>query len=251
MIRTPPGFAARRPHDRAAVLGLLGLYWLMMAMGFGPESLARLQRPEGLGYPWIVHAHAVAFVGWLVLLSVQVALVQGGRIGLHRWLGRWGGALALAMLVLGPATSLTMNGQTLGQPGVDHGFVIVTWVEIALFGGLVALALWFRTDAAAHRRLMLIASFAMTSGGFGRWWGACILAAWGDGAWASFLASHLGTLILLGLMAGHDLATRRGLHPALVTGAGLVLAGLVAAEAVYQSRWWPPLAVQLIRAATA
>lgn len=250
-VATPAGFAARHPRDRATWLALLGFYWLCMLMGFGPESWARLQRPEGLGYPPIIHVHAVAFVGWLALLSVQMALVQSGRVALHRRLGPWGAGLAAAMLVLGPAASLTMNRLTLGQPGVDHAFIIVTFSEMALFGLLVALALYLRGDAPAHRRLMLVASFALTSGGFGRWWGGSILVTFGDGYWPSFMASHLGTLLLLAGMAGHDLATRRRLHPAFLIGAGLVLAVLLAAEAVYGSAWWPPLAVQLIRGATA
>lgn len=151
------------------------------------------------------------------------------------------------MLVLGPATSITMNRLTLGQPGVDHAFIIVTYSEMALFGLLVALALWCRRDGAAHRRLMLTASFALSSAGFGRWWGPAILQGFGDHVWSSFMASHLGTLLLLAGMGGHDLATRRRLHPAFVGGAGLVVVVLVLAELVYASDWWPPLAAAFLR----
>jgi hypothetical protein len=48
--------------------------WVGVLSGFGTDSFKHL-REYGLDYPLIVHLHAVAFVGWLVLFTVQVALI--------------------------------------------------------------------------------------------------------------------------------------------------------------------------------
>ncbi|MEO9131689.1 MAG: hypothetical protein ABI240_10825 [Sphingomonas sp.] len=37
----------------------------------------------GLDYPLIVHLHAAAFVGYLVLFTAQVALIRTSRLDLH------------------------------------------------------------------------------------------------------------------------------------------------------------------------
>ena len=47
-------------------------------------------------YPPAIHIHAAAFVGWLALLTVQITFIRRGRYDLHRRLGVFGGALAVA-----------------------------------------------------------------------------------------------------------------------------------------------------------
>lgn len=246
-VITPSDFAARHPHDRLVWPALLACMWLAMLMGFVPEAMARMRRPQGLDYPLIVHLHAAAFVGWLVLLATQVALVRSGRVALHRRLGVAGALLAMAMLALGPATSLHMARLKLDLPDVNHGFIAITFTEMALFGLLVALALYWRRDSATHRRLMLIATFALASAGFGRWWGKAISAFAGKDWLGDVLSDHLGSFLLLAALGVHDLVTRCRLHPAYVGGAGLTVSALLLAEFVRNAAWWPPIALAVVR----
>jgi hypothetical protein len=91
----------RPPPDRGAFLLLTALVWIAILSGFGTDSFDHVQK-HGLDYPLIVHFHAVAFLGWLTLFTVQVALISNGRPDLHRRLGMAGALLAGLMVVLGP-----------------------------------------------------------------------------------------------------------------------------------------------------
>jgi hypothetical protein len=47
--------------------------------GFGTDTFNHLSK-YGLDYPLIVHFHAVAFVGYLTLFTVQVALIRQSNL---------------------------------------------------------------------------------------------------------------------------------------------------------------------------
>ncbi len=68
---SPASFARTHSWDRNFFLLMVGLVWLGIGMGFGPEIVHRLHT-HARPYPIIVHLHAVAFVGWLCLLTAQV-----------------------------------------------------------------------------------------------------------------------------------------------------------------------------------
>src|SRR5882757_5844551 len=115
---------ARATADRNAFLLFTALVWVGVLSGFGTESFDHL-RKYGLDYPLIVHFHAVAFVGWLVLFTVQVALIRTARPDVHRRLGTAAIALAVAMMVLGPATALVADGARFAATGQTPEFLAV------------------------------------------------------------------------------------------------------------------------------
>ena len=90
----PRRFAPYHRWDRNFFLLYVALIWFGIAMGFVPE-IAKHMRTPAARYPLIVHIHAAAFVGWLILLTVQVLLVRGQRLDLHRKLGVLGAGLAV------------------------------------------------------------------------------------------------------------------------------------------------------------
>ena len=51
--------------------------------------------------PLIVHAHAIAFMGWVFITLTQTWLGASGNIALHRQLGRIAAVWVIALLVLG------------------------------------------------------------------------------------------------------------------------------------------------------
>ena len=71
--------SAKPPADRNAFMALTAMVWVGVVSGFGTESFQHVLK-HGLDFPLIVHFHALAFVGFLVLFTVQVALVRSGRI---------------------------------------------------------------------------------------------------------------------------------------------------------------------------
>jgi hypothetical protein len=96
--------------------------WLAIVLGFAIDIVWRA-RTGALNFPLIVHLHAIAYTGWLVLLAVQVCLVRTGRVAVHQRLGLVAALVLLpAMLVLGPATAFygvadSPTCPTSGSPG--------------------------------------------------------------------------------------------------------------------------------------
>src|SRR3982751_2749728 len=97
-------FAPYHRNDRAMITGVVFAIWLAMVLGFGIDMVKRAHSGQ-LTFPLIVHLHAIAYTGWLVLLALQVWLVRTGRVAVHRRLGFAALVLLPAMLVLGPATA--------------------------------------------------------------------------------------------------------------------------------------------------
>lgn len=249
-IATPlrPGlFPLRHPWDRNFFLAWVALVWLGILAGFVPEivrNIASGARP----LPAIVHVHAVVFVGWLVLLTTQLLLVRAGQLGLHRKLGYAGALLAVAMVVVGAATALTVQRDRLGTPGSDPAFLSVQLIDMIEFAGLAAAAVATRKVPSAHKRLILLATISIADAGFSRWVGAWLYGYLGDGA-MQFPVELFGAgdLLVLGIGA-YDWITRRRLHPAWVFGAAWILAGQATASWLHASPSWNTLATGIISA---
>lgn len=122
--------------------------------GFGTDTFNHVSK-YGLDYPLIVHFHAVAFVGYLTLFTVQVALIRNARADIHRRLGTAGALLAGVMVVLGPATALVVDAGRFTATGQTPEFLAVQLTDILAFAGLTAAGLTLRARPAAHKRLML------------------------------------------------------------------------------------------------
>jgi hypothetical protein len=143
-----------RPRaDRNAFLVFTALVWAGVLSGFGTDSFNHVRR-HGLDYPLIVHCHAVAFVGWLVLFTVQVTLIRNARPDLHRRLGMAAVALAAVMVILGPATALFVDAARFSATGRTPEFLAVQLTDILAFAGLTGCGLLLREVPAAHKPLM-------------------------------------------------------------------------------------------------
>jgi len=238
-------FAPRARWDRDFFLLVVGLIWLGILMGFVPEivSHVRMHKPA---FPLVVHIHAAAFVGWLVLLTVQVALIRGGRADIHRKLGVFGAALAATMVVLGLATSVIVDRLHYGTPDGDAPFLAIQIADLLNFGVLVAAAIVWRKTSSAHKRLILLATIFIANAGFSRWWGDSITKLAGSGVWQDWTAFFLSDPLLIALIGTYDLLTRRRLHPAFVAGSVFGLTVEIIAVWAYVSPWWKIEAIRLL-----
>jgi hypothetical protein len=197
-------------------------------------------------YPVIVHVHAAAFVGWLLLLTTQVLLIRTGNLAIHKKLGVAGMVLAPVMVVLGFAASEVVDYLRFGTPNSDPSFLAIQYADLLNFGTLAAAAFLLRGQPSAHKRLIILATIFISDAGWARWWGEAIEKIVGDGFWQDWLQDYLGDVLLVTLFAGYDLLTRRRLHPAFVKGAVFGLAIQVIAIWLYVSPWWKPVATKLI-----
>jgi hypothetical protein len=241
-------FAPHHPWDRNFFLLMVALAWLGIGMGFGQDIAAHIQKHQPAFAP-IVHFHAAVFVLWLVLFTVQVLLIRARKLSVHQQLG-WGlVGLAGLMVIVGPATALSVQHAAKGNPHADPGFLSVQFTDILAFAGLVTAAILRRKVPASHKRLMLLGTLYITDAGFARWFGGAIEQRLGDGYWATWVSLYVAPASLMLLVGIYDLATRRRLHPAYLAGVAWVFAVQMLALGLYVlTPGWPGCARRIIAA---
>jgi hypothetical protein len=243
--KRPAPFAPYHKWDRNFFLLLVLLIWLGIVMGFGGEIVEHLEKHEP-AFPLIVHFHAAAFVGWLILLTVQVLLIRHSRHDLHRKLGIAMMGLAAIMVVLGPATAIVVQRADFGTPASDPAFFAIQFFDIIGFAGLVIAAFLLRGNSPAHKRLILLATLMISDAGFARWLGGPLHGIFGDSFWPYMPGFYLANdLLILGLGA-YDLITRRRLHPAYMAGAVCIFAIQLLIGYLYTAPWWKIFVTHLI-----
>ena len=71
-------------NDRSFFRNLITAMAVILVAGFVVQlAMGR----SSFGAPPIVHAHAIAFMGWVSITLAQVWLVAGGNMAAHRKLG--------------------------------------------------------------------------------------------------------------------------------------------------------------------
>jgi hypothetical protein len=124
----------------------------------------------------IVHFHAAVFSLWIVLLIVQTSLIVAGRAHLHRRLGLLGFGLACLVVIFG--VLVATENLVRNFPGFnpdDHlgvgfkAFYAVSLSDILMFSTLIFFAFRKRFDPAAHKRLIIVATLAISDAAFDRW----------------------------------------------------------------------------------
>lgn len=238
-------FPARPGADRNAFLTFTALVWVGVVSGFGFDSFNHVSK-HGLDFPLIVHPHALAFVGYVVLFTTQVVLIRNGRADIHRRLGIAGAVLAAVMVILGPATALIVDAAKFAAKGETPEFLAVQFSDILAFAGLTGAGLLLRKIPSAHKRLMMLGLIYISDAGFARLLNDVIAAPLGHGALGSAAGLYLGSdLLVLGL-GGYDLATRGKLHPVYVAGVVWMVGLQFTALTLLNNPAWKALSLHLI-----
>ncbi len=242
----PAPFAPYHRWDRNFFFTYVVLIWFGVLNGFVPEIIQHVAKNKP-PYPIIIHVHALAFVGWLVVLTIQTLLIRRGRHDLHKKLGFAAMGLAAIMIVVGPATAFYMQRYHWGTPDSDPAFLAVQLTDILAFaGGFVTAAFVLRGDPSAHKRLILLATLYISDAGSARFLGDGVHAFAGDGFFPFMMEAYLANdLLVLGLGA-YDLVTRKRLHPAYVRGVAWTTAMQLTAAFLYRAPFFLPVAKHLI-----
>jgi hypothetical protein len=134
----------------AAFVGFAPTYYLMGAVQAKP-------------LPWLVHLHGMACTAWLLLLLTQTGLVMAGRRDLHRQLGLSALAVATVVIILGVMVAFhaARNGRVNPGPFSPPTLLFYQFTNLATFGIFIVLGIANRANAAAHKRLMTLASVAL------------------------------------------------------------------------------------------
>lgn len=239
------GSPARSHRDRDAFLIFTGLVWVGVLSGFGTDSYDHVKK-FGLDYPLIVHFHAVAFVGWLVLFTAQVLLIRTARASLHRKLGIAGAVLAFAMIFLGPATALIFDTRAYEISGKTPEFLAVQFTDILAFATLTGAGLMLRRNSPSHKRLMLLGLMYISDAGFARLLNPIIAAPLGQTFLGGMASLYLGSDLLMLALGAYDFATRRKLYPAYVVGISWSLVLQLTAYALLPNPNWKAISMHLI-----
>jgi len=232
---TPPvGAREERFFVRAAIIMAL-----VIAAGF---SVQLAMGRSTFASPPLVHAHAIVFMGWVVLFLLQNVFVATGRMALHRRLGWLSTGWVAAMLVLGCMVTVAMVRR--GQVPFFFRplqFLVFDPLSLFTFAGLTAAAIMLRRQTDWHRRLHFCAMALLLGPGFGRLLPMPLLAPW---AWEATLAT-CALFPLAGVV--WDMRRNGRVHPAWGWGLAAMAGCLLVTEAITYS----PVGATLYRAVAA
>jgi hypothetical protein len=166
----------------------------------------------------IIHLHGAAFSCWILLLVTQTSLVAAGRVTIHRRLGIAGFILACFMVMLGVLAATDSLGRGTGPSGLDAKFFyVIPMTDMLIFATLVFFAFRARSNPAAHKRLILVATTALLIAAIARWPYTMVHRK----PMMAALASYVFLLILI----AYDLWSMRKVHRATIwAGAFLIFA---------------------------
>jgi hypothetical protein len=193
--------------------------------------------------PWLLWVHGTLFSAWVAFFIVQSGLVRTHNVGVHRRLGWFGVGLAVAMTLVGFATAIVMRRFDMRFESADAagppGFLIIPFWDITCFTVFFWLAVKWRKKPEMHRRLMLIATCALTAAAWGRMPNQTFAFVW--------FYSGVDALILLGVL--RDLIVMKRVHrvylyalPLLAVGQVFVMRTLLSGAG-----WWTRIANAILR----
>ena len=177
-IRLPEAAKQRNTAKSSALSRFLSQYFyfcmsLLVAVvviyGFGQTVDNRLIHATP-PRPWLLWVHGAVFSGWVAFFIFQSALVRTHHVKLHRLTGWFGAALGALIPVLGIATFIVMARFRIThfhQYGIKPFFGSAV-LDMISFAVPFWLAIYWRKKPELHRRLVLIASCALTGAAFAR-----------------------------------------------------------------------------------
>ena len=189
--------------------------------------------------PILLWIHAIIFSTWVVFYILQSALVRTRRLRLHRNVGWAGAVLGTAMILVGPWVAVVMARFDINQlhRANRDAFLIIPLFDMAVFATCFGLAILWRSYPERHRRLLLIATSALTGAAFGR---------------LSFMHAPVSfyggidVLIMLGVL--RDVVINRRIHTVYLIAIPLLVAGQMAVAHIFlhRSAFWITMAHGLL-----
>jgi hypothetical protein len=222
-----------RMLDRYFYFGMSLLILILVTAAFSITVPSQLLHPK-IAPPYIEWVHGVVFYGWVLFFILQSGLVMIRKTRWHRTLGWLGFALGIAMVGLGISTTIVMH--RFDFLALHDRFAIITislsLFDIACFAVAFSLAILWRKKLEYHRRLMLIASCALTAAAWARLPNSVL-------PWWWFFAG-VDLLIMMG--AARDLLVNRKIHRVYLIVLPLFIAGQIAIVQITVTEWWSRLA---------
>ena len=159
--------------ERAFFLSMMLAIFVLVAVGFAPSFFLRglltppptyIDRPDWMSWAFILHG--LLATAWLILFAVQTVLIGRKQLRVHKAIGQSMYPLYFANIA---------TGLFVGFLGARYGFHAVPfdsitfsalpWFVITAFAILGWAGLKERRDPQRHKRLMLLATIALSDAG--------------------------------------------------------------------------------------
>ncbi len=204
-------FDRTRTHDRVFFGGIAWVLSVTVLAGFSRTYYFNDFVADPFPLSPLMHLHGAVYSAWMLLLVLQTMLIARGRVGLHRRLGVAGCVIAASMVVLGIAVAVTRtaDGVTADRGVPPLVFLAVPLVGMLVFTALFTAAVLERRNAAAHKRLVILATLEMVTAAVAR---LPVVETWGPLGFFGVI-----DVFVIALVA-YDLATLRRVHPATLWG---------------------------------
>ena len=222
--------AISRAAERRFYLAFVLLIFGAVLIGFARTFFLRAWFPE-----WVeLHApkepyfllHGSVTAAWFLTLVAQSSLVTAGRVDVHRRLGKLSMYLAAAVVVTGVAAAVIAARRPTGFIDVmdpPEVFLAIPLLGLLQFAVFVTLAYRWRSNAQAHKRLMILATLSIIGAAIIRWPFEFLYGASPVPGYATFDLVALAYLLPL---VAWDLATLTRLHAVTLFG-GIALIAMV------------------------
>lgn len=245
ILNTPAGKAFLPARDRRIYIAWIGLVWVGMIAGFGPDLTRYLA--ETPPPPLILHLHGTVYLLWLVCGTAQIALVELRNAALHRRLGWWLVGLSAVLVPLGLTAAMVDMARAAHHTPYQPEFLALEFQSMAVFAILLTFAARMRRDLAAHKRLMILLTVDLLDPGTSRAFGffSPLHPAGAFGWWLNYFWANAA--MALAMMAW-DIRRHGRVHPALLAGGALLAMGETVAVAGQFSPWWRGVAARLVAA---
>ena len=152
--------AARRQRlsfEHRFFLAVAVLFPLVNIIGFAPSYYFKTFSTAPPLPSLLVHVHGLVMTAWIILISVQATLISAKKIKLHMTLGILGCVVAAAVVVVGTMTGYAMFARGSTFPGYTPAeFFIIPMGDIVKFIIIFGAAIYYRKNAANHKRLILV-----------------------------------------------------------------------------------------------
>jgi hypothetical protein len=238
--RQPQYRPVNRTVERVFYSGMAILLCTCVFIGFSPTYFQAGMMHAPLPSP-ILHVHGAVFTLWMVLFTVQAALISARRVKWHRSLGTIAFCLPPIMIVLGVMAAIDAlhRGVKIG-PLVPSVSVAIPLIGIVAFAIVIYAAWRARRRPDAHKRLILIATSGIVAAAFGRF-------PWARIGLPPAAGAVTGVGVLLLMLIIYELITIRRVHRSTIWAAPLVFASIALAVPIGMTPAWQAFAVWLNR----
>ena len=156
--------ALSRMREKRIYLIAAILFPLIILIGFGRTYYLKelFNAPPLASY--LVHIHGLIMTAWVGLFFTQIFLIRSKNIRLHQTLGFAGIGLGLLVVVSGFFTAIAAakNGAFSFPPDIPRlSFLAVPMFDLVTFVLLFGAAIYYRKQAANHKRLMLLTAISL------------------------------------------------------------------------------------------